>query len=403
MLTRLILEQVINSQKERLTLSDTGMQREFGNLITLQKHAVVITGIRRCGKSTLMKQINNSISGKTLFINFEDPRLTGFDIGDFDRLHQIIIEMGTEVCFFDEIQNVERWEKYVRFALDEGLRLFITGSNASMLSRELGTRLTGRHFPYELFSFSFTEFLRFTGDTRSAGSSEQYMFKGGFPEMLKTNIPDILANTFNDIIIRDIAVRHGIRNVITLQQLAVWLISNISKPVTGNSLRKIFDIGSSSSIMEYLNFFSDAYLFFFVPVFSYSQKVRLINAKKVYSADTGLTVVNSLSFSNDKGRLLENLVFLELRRKYRNIYYYKGKYECDFVIYEKGKLKELIQVCLQVDSENLERETAGLMEAMDFFKTNSGMIVTFDQSDKLMEAKRKITLVPFYHWADDVR
>jgi uncharacterized protein len=399
MLTKLILEQVINSQADRLALLDTGMKRETGKITALQKHAVIITGIRRCGKSTLMQQINKNFTGNTLFINFEDPRLSGFNAGDFDRLHQIIINKAIKACFFDEIQNVEKWENYVRFALDEGLRLFISGSNATMLSRELGTKLTGRYIPYELFPFSFAEYLDFTGNKASADSTGQYLKNGGFPEMLKTNFPEILMSTFNDIVIRDIAVRHGIRNVSTLQQLAVWLISNVAKPVTGNSLKKIFDIGSSSSIMEYLLFFSDAYLFFFVPLFSYSQKVQIVNAKKVYSIDTGLITVNSTSFSNDKGRLLENLVFLHMRRKNRNIYYYKGRNECDFVIYENGRLKELIQTCLQVDSENLARELAGLKEAMDFFKKNTGTIITFNQADKLTEGKKTITLVPFYEWA----
>jgi len=402
MLTRLIIENVLDSQKERLDQLNTGLKREVKEFAALKKHALIVTGIRRCGKSTLMRQINKSFDEKTLYVNFEDPRLGGFDTSDFNHIHQISVNRGIETCFFDEIQNIKKWENYIRFALDEGYRIFITGSNATMLSRELGTKLTGRHITRELFPFSYNEYLAFTDEKKGPESLGQYIRKGGFPEMLKTNIPEVLMNIFTDIVIRDIAVRHGIRNISILQNLAVWLISNISKPVTGNSIKKLFDIGSSSSVMEYLSFFTDAYLFFFVPLFSYSQKVRMVNAKKVYAVDTGLTIVNSLSFSSDDGRLLENLVYLHLRRQYTYIYYYKGKKECDFVVFEKGKPKMLLQVSLQVDQDNLDREIAGLTEAMEFFKLNRGTIITFDQSDNLTAGNHTITLVPFYLWATEL-
>ena len=155
--------------------------------------------------------------------------------------------------------------------------------------------------------------------------------------MLKTGMPEVLMHLFNDIVIRDIALRYNVKNTSTLQQLAVWLISNTGKPITGNSLKKVFSIGSSSSIMDYLSHFNDAYLFFFVPKFSYSQKVQIVNPKKVYAIDNGLIKANSISFSNDEGRLLENMVYMQLRRQTREIYYFAEKKECDFVVFEKGK------------------------------------------------------------------
>ena len=325
MLSKLIIEQVIDSQRERLNQLDSGLAREVPDINSLTSHALIVTGIRRCGKSTLLQQINKSFTDQAIYLNFEDPRLAGFDSGDFNRLHEIAVARGIFILFFDEIQDIEKWENFVRFRLDEGYRVFITGSNASMLSRELGTKLTGRHISKELFPFSYKEFLAFTGESADAISAEFYLKKGGFPEMLKTNMPEVLMNLFNDILIRDIALRYSIRNISSLQQLAVWLISNAGKPITGNSLRKVFSIGSSSSIMDYLSYFSNAWLFFYVPKFSYSQKVQIVNPKKVYVIDNGLVEVNSVSFSNDMGRLLENMVYMELRRRTQEIYYFAEK------------------------------------------------------------------------------
>lgn len=399
MLAQNTIEQVIDSQKERLDQIDTGLSRDIKFSDKLKRFALIVTGIRRCGKSTLMQQINKSLPEKAIYVNFEDPRLTGFDVNDFNRMHQISREREIETFLFDEIQAIEKWENYVRFSLDEGYRIFITGSNANMLSRELGTKLTGRHISRELFPFSYAEYLAFTGEKQGAASVNSYMLRGGFPEMLKTDEPEVLMRTFQDIIIRDVAVRHGIRNISNLQQLAVWLISNTGKSVTGNSLKKIFDIGSSSSIMEYLSYFNDAYLFFFVPIFSYSQKVQIVNARKVYAIDTGLIRINSRAFSRDDGRILENMVFLQLRRLHHEIYYFRQKNECDFIVYEKGKPEKLIQVCMELGSDSVEREMAGIREAMEFFKTDRGLIITHNQADKFTFGAKTVNVVPFHEWA----
>jgi len=398
-LSRFTIEQITDSQRERLSQIDTGLKREVPDFSPLTSHALIITGIRRCGKSTLLQQINKTFTEPTLYLNFEDPRLSGFDIDDFNRLQEMVSSKGIHILFFDEIQNVEKWENFVRFRLDEGYKVFITGSNASILSRELGTKLTGRHISKELFPFSFKEYLSFSGEVPDAKSADSYMQKGGFPEMIKTGMPEVLMNAFNDIIIRDIAMRFNVKNTSALQQLAVWLLSNTGKPISGNSLRKLFSIGSSSSIMEYLSYFSDAYLFYFVPKFSYSRKVQLVNPKKIYTVDNGLVVANSVCFSDDFGRLLENMVFMQLRRMNKDIFYYSEKKECDFVVFNRGKLSGLYQVCWQLGQDNLERELAGLTEAMDFFKVKESMVITHDQSDIFKTGGKTIRVLPFYEWA----
>jgi predicted AAA+ superfamily ATPase len=373
--------------------------RKVPDFTSITRHALIISGIRRCGKSTLLQQINKTFKDQTLYINFEDPRLSGFDITDFNRLQEIISANGINILFFDEIQNIEKWETFVRFRLDEGYRVFITGSNASMLSRELGTKLTGRHISKELFPFSYNEYLEFSGERANAVSVDRYSKSGGFPERLKTGMQEVMMNLFNDIVFRDIALRYNVKNTTSLQQLAVWLMSNSGKQISGNSLRKLFSIGSSSSIMEYLSHFSDAYLFFFIPRFSYSQKVQIVNPKKVYTIDNGLIEANSLSFTDDNGRLLENMVFMHLRRKTKEIYYYSENKECDFVVLKNGKLSDLIQVCWQLDQDNLHRELAGLAEAMIFFNVNKGLIITHDQSDSFIKNGKTMTAIPFYKWA----
>jgi predicted AAA+ superfamily ATPase len=401
MIAKHIIEQVLDSQKERLNQVDTGLKREVPDLTLFKRHALIISGIRRCGKSTLLQQIIKTIEDKTLFINFEDPRLAGFDSGDFNRLQEIVVARGINILFFDEIQNIEKWENFVRFSLDQGYRVFITGSNASMLSRELGTKLTGRHISKELFPFSYSEYLAYTDKGADAQSTNKYREQGGFPEMLKTGRYEVLMNTFNDIVTRDIAIRYNIKNISALQQLAVWLVSNTGKPVTGNSLRKLFAIGSSSSIMEYLSHFTDAYLFFFVSRFSYSHKVQIVNPKKVYTIDNGLIEANSVSFSSDNGRLLENMVYMQLRRRTREIYYFSEKNECDFVVFERNKISGIYQVCWQLDQHNLDREFAGIISAMDFFGVKKGTVISHNQSDSFTKAGKAISVIPFYKWAMD--
>lgn len=380
---------------------DHGLSRMVTGFSNLSSHAFIVTGIRRCGKSTLLQQIDSASEKSSIYLNFEDPRLAGFDLSDFNRLQEIAESIDAETYFFDEIQLISHWENFIRFRLDEGYQIFITGSNATMLSKELGTKLTGRHISKELFPFSYQEYLAFTNQQPSSESSALYMYSGGFPEYLKTGMAEVLMQSFNDIIVRDIAIRYNIRNTTLLQQLAVWLTTNVGKLFTGNSLRKIFKIASSSSIMEYLAYFTDAYLFFFIPKFSYSAKVQIVNPKKIYCIDNGFIKTNTVSFSDDHGRLLENMVFMQLRRMSHEIYYFSEKNECDFVVFKQKKLVALIQVCWQLDQDNMERELSGLKEAMDYFDLSKGYIITAHQSDSFVVGSKSVFAKPFHEWALD--
>ena len=264
------IRQVIEIQKGKLQAGSESLKRELLPVLpNLTSHALIISGIRRCGKSTLLLQMLKQKHKNSLYLNFEDPRLFGFELADFQLLDTIILKMNVENLFFDEIQIINGWERYVRQKLDENYRIVITGSNASMLSRELGTKLTGRHISKELFPFSYAEFLLFNMFKASAGSWQKYTEIGGFPEVVKTGNSDILAALFSDILNRDIAVRHGIRNVLSLKRLSAYLVSNAGSLVSARKLLQPLGIQSSTTILEYFSFLEDCYLINFMPKFSY--------------------------------------------------------------------------------------------------------------------------------------
>lgn len=358
------------------------------------KHVEVISGVRRCGKSTFLKQIMIQCADYAYF-NFEDSRIFGFEVGDFQKLDEVI-GLGKTAYFFDEIQNVQAWEIFVRQLHDRGEKVYITGSNASLLSKELGTRLTGRYIGHELFPFSYPEYLLFKGQENSSPSFEDYVQKGGFPEYLDSEKTEILQSLLKDIVFRDIAIRYNIKNTRSLMDITLFLISNVGKEFTYNSIRNNFSIGSANSVSDYLAWLQDSYLFFFLPRFSWSLKASAVNPRKVYAIDNGMINANSLSFSKDKGRLLENAVYLHLRRIYSSVFYFREKGECDFVVFENDQSVKLLQVCLEVHGENKDREINGLVEAMEFFKLSEGTIVTLNQMDTIVLNSKQINLIPGY-------
>ena len=394
-----LISSVIDAQKAEIEKKPEGLPRELLNDIpVIENFASIITGIRRCGKSTLMVQVLKKQENNGLFLSFEDIRLSGFETSDFSRLSAEIETRKVKTLFFDEIQIVDKWELFINQKLNEGYRVFITGSNASLLSRELGTHLTGRHLSTELFPFSYTEFLAFNKLPDSVDSFDEYLQTGGMPEYVKNRVGAILQQLIDDILYRDIAVRHNIRNIDALRELTVFLISNMGKPVSARQLTGLFGITAAATIIDYFAYLQNSYVVDFIPVFDYSVKTQIRNPRKVYAIDPGIYHQIKTTFTNDHGRQLENAVYLHLRRKYKEIFYYNKNGECDFIVMKNGRPQHCIQVCYNLNDMNMERELQGLKSAIDFFKMKEGVIITHDQTD-LFEIKGTIIkLIPAWKY-----
>ena len=396
------LRAIIREQNQNLSQDERTIPRAFPENPDLNsRQAVVITGVRRCGKSTVLKQLMKQ-KNSLYFLSFEDLRLTDFEPQDFMKVEEVFHEEFKEskLFFFDEIQNIPGWEVFIRQLLDKRKQVIITGSNARLLSKELGTHLTGRHTDHELFPFSYTEYLQYSEMRNTKKAFSKYLIQGGLPEYLQNNRKEYLQNLLTDILIRDIAVRYGIRNIKVLKEMAVFLLSNLGKEFSFQSLRKVFGLGAVSTVIEYISMYEECYLLFSIPRFDFSLKKQSYHPKKVYAVDNGLAIANSLSFSSDTGRMLENLVFNALRRKYKEIFYFRKNKECDFIIRQPDSAIRAIQVCSQLTSDNKIREIEGLFEAMEFFNLRQGYLLTMDEEDELRRDDREILIRPVRKWLE---
>jgi uncharacterized protein len=390
-----LIASVIDAQKNEIAKKPRGLLREIiDDVPVIENFASIITGIRRGGKSTLMLQILNKTKGDELFLNFEDIRLSGFETSDFTRLNAEIENRQVKILFFDEIQIIEKWEIFINQKLNEGYLVFITGSNASLISKDLGTHLTGRHLSLALYPFSYQEFLAFNKLENNVKSFEDYLQTGGMPEYVKNLNPNILMQLVDDILYRDIAVRHNIRNIDGLREMTVFLMSNIGKPVAARRLTGLFGITATSTVTDYFAYLNNSYLIDFVPQFDFSIKAQSRNPKKVYVTDLGIYHQIKTTFTEDYGRQLENAVFLHLRRKHQEIFFFNKQGECDFVVMNKGKAIKCVQVCWQVDDMNMKREIQGLKSALGFFGLKHGVIVTHNQTDLFEIEDISIKLIP---------
>lgn len=385
-------------------------------------HAVIISGIRRTGKSTLLAQILESTTRYSkehvYYLSFEDERLLEFTVRDFQKLLEIFIELygHRKIFFLDEIQNIPQWELFVRRMMEQGYKFFITGSNASMLSKELGTRLTGRFVMIELLPFSFREYLAFHQinyhpddlyyTQKRAGLKKvfhQYLKFGSMPEYLKYQNMSLLKRAYEDILYRDVMTRHDISNEKILRELGLFLMSNIGNLISYNKTKSLLQLGSVNTVKNYIQYFEDAYLFFTVNLYSCSVKQQLIAPKKIYVIDNGIAESVAFQFSQNEGRYLENLVYIELKRRVssKDIFYYKTKqnYEIDFLIRENNRITLLLQVTYQMHEKTTrEREIKALVSAMEETDCQSGIILTLDQQEEITVQGKKIKVLPVYQW-----
>ena len=390
--------------------------------------AVTIVGPRRSGKSTIMNQLIERLIKKgvprenTLYVNFEDPRFYGelnpiFMSKLFDAYKMILKPEGKTHIFLDEVQNVKNWEKFVRFLVDQQKHeIYLTGSSSKLLSKELGTLLTGRHLDLTIYPLSFSEFLSFKGvsiDDRLDLLEQKakirrmfgkYMQWGGFPGVvLGKNKQEMLLNYMADILSRDIIERFNIIKVDGLKALSKYYMTNTSSLISFNSIKGFLNmpIDTIERFSEYLN---SAFLFFYLKRFSYSLKEQEKNPRKVFSIDAGLRNVVSMSFSEDKGKVLENIVFLKFLQCGSEVYYWKDKqgYEVDFVVVKKGKVSSAYQVSYNVtDARTKSRETNALIKALNFFDLQEGAIITENQETEEIIKGFRIKYIPVWKFMFD--
>lgn len=396
------LAALLAKQRETEMRKSDGQHRTLDfNDVLLDSHVLDITGVRRCGKSTVMRQRMRAKKSPWFYVNFESPLLTSFEMRDTVRLDAIIERSKARRLFFDEVDQFAGWEKYVRQKLDEGFHVCLSGSNASLLEGELGTKLTGRHVSKELFPFSYAEYLTFTKRKAGERSVLDYLHEGGFPRYLQTKEEVVLQELFDDIVYRDVVVHNKIRDVAAVRALTAYLVENVGCRFTATKMLKPLGVSSASTVTQWCDWVEKAYLFFFVPISRDSEKARLLNPKKVYCIDTGLEyAVSSRRIPNDGARF-ENMVYLALRRKSRDVSYFDDDGECDFIVRERHAVTAAVQACTVVTDENRDREIGGLLKALDFYSLSQGTIVTLRQRDQLVIDGKTIRLVPFSDWAQE--
>ncbi|MBU2574786.1 MAG: ATP-binding protein [Elusimicrobia bacterium] len=380
----------------------------------------VISGVRRCGKSVLAHRVLKDLPYG--YADFDDERLADLSTADLNLVLEVLLELkpGLKYILLDEIQNIEKWELFVARLQRGGYKVILTGSNARLLSRDLSTHLTGRHKVFEIYPFSFLEYLRSRGidsprgkalGTRSraciSAAFSDYFSAGGFPEL--PGIVDkksYLHDLYDKILTQDIALRHGVRHIKTLKDIALYTANNYASKLSYQNIKEAYSLGSIHTVKNYLAYMQEAYLFFAVEAFSRKARERVRLPRKMYGIDAALLRSISVSGQKNEGRLLENLVYLELLRRKKQVLYYSDpqrKYEVDFVCRQSaGEAVELIQVCLDTEmAEVKERELRGLQSALTAFKNISEgalTLITLDRGGAERIAGRQVKCVPAWEW-----
>ena len=412
------LEQIVLDQKERLSKMKEGYPRDkLLEVPDLIKHKIniVVTGHRRSGKSTFLLQwMKKYYNSNFYYLDFSDERLVDFKTIDFQLLYEIFLEQYGEkdIFYFDELQGKKYdWNRFVNRLYPEGKRFFITGSNADLLSKEISTYLTGRHFDIMIYPFSFKEYLGYHNFNKNYNSTlgkveainhfNNYIKQGGFPEVIVYNTTDILENIYQDVINTDILNRYKIKEEIEFKKMTLFLMSNFAREFSYTSIKNNFNLGSTNTAKKYISYLTNTYLLFELNKYDYSLKKQETYSKKIYCIDTGLISKTTFNFSENIGRLYENLVFIELKRRGKSIYFWKDKsdYEVDFLITEKNKVTSLMQVSYDLSNpKTKEREVKALLLGLNEFKLKIGIIITKDIEKEEKIEDKTIKFIPLWKW-----
>jgi len=420
---------LLDFQEARL---ETGVPRRL-RIETVRGKAAVCIGVRRSGKSTYLFQVIQRLmdSGapreNILYLNFFDDRLHNLSQNSLGLITEAYYSLypekkNTETvhCFFDEIQAVPGWEPFVaRLMRTEKCEMYLTGSSAQMLSKEIATQMRGRALSWEIFPFSFREFLDWKGIESASTLStkkrlivqkafEEYWETGGFPEVAGLG-RDLRIKThqeyFHAILFRDLVERHDVSHPKAVTDLAHWLVDNTASLYSINNLtgylKSMGHKAPKSAVSDYLGWFEDAYFLFTVRIFDASLARSNTNPKKIYCVDHALVTSVSSGILVNSGHLLENLAFTALRRLYPAIYYYKTKTgrEVDFIVPLRNRARMLVQVCESLaEPQTRKRETAALSEAMTELNLKHGTIVTRNEDERIDVGGRTIEVVPMWRF-----
>ncbi|MDZ7292931.1 MAG: ATP-binding protein [candidate division KSB1 bacterium] len=389
-----------------------------------EPYPIVLIGVRRSGKSSLLALLmqhllDNGVSpNQILLINFEEPLFSPYLSIEFLEalivLYREKINPDRKIYFFlDEIQNLPEWEKWVRREADlKEHKIFLTGSSAKLLSSEIATLLTGRHYTFMTHPLSFKEYLNWREVAYQSEIEQtenkaiirkalsEYLEWGGFPEVVLMDHDEkrskILHQYFDDILFRDIVLRHEIRDVNLLQRVAEYYVTNMAALHSFNRIRSVFDT-SIDNVRRYTAFLEESQLIFSLEKFSFKSSERQKASRKVYVADTGLRNAISFRFSRDIGRLIENVVAQQLLRQTRDLFYFGNASECDFVFKQKGKFIPLQVTYGDLSDEKLKtREVHGLMAAMRRLKQKEGLLLTDDTAGEVQIENLSIRMQPVW-------
>lgn len=378
----------------------------------------VVIGPRRAGKSVFSMHLfkNKGFA----YINFDDENLVKTENYD-DILKEMLIVYGeTRYLFFDEVQNMGKWELFINRLHRQGYNILLTGSNAKLLSRELSTHLTGRHIPIEILPFNFGEFLKAKGfrfqqseltipgiKAKLLTHMESYLFNGGYPEIVvKGYSPRVYLDTLLDsVLLKDIVNRYKVRFPQKIYDLEMYLLNNVASEISYRKLMNLADFNSVATLEKYLKYLEEAYLVFILSRYSNKTVERLKSPKKLYLVDNGYVAAKAVQFSPNNGKLMENLVFMELLKKgfrhNRDLFYYKTRNnkEVDFIIRENLKVRSLIQVVYKInDPVTKEREINAIVEAGGELGCNDFLIVTWDCEEEISIKENKVRLIPLWKW-----
>ncbi len=369
-----------------------------------QGTALVLTGMRRSGKSTLQRQLARRSRGPAVFCNCEDTRLYGMGPEDFPTLLAVLDDDHSRAAvYLDEVQEVDEWQRLVRALLDRGREVCVTGSNASLLGRELGAKLTGRHLSVGVYPFSYREYLAYRSAMRGPGSLRAYLDEGGFPGALRDSSlgPALLRELLRDVVQRDVVSRHGLRDSRHLMHLGLHLLAQMGQPLSFQALARGLAIPSAAQASRYVEYLQDAWLLLAAPRFSASFKRRVVSPPKYYVIDPGLQAANSPSATPDVGRRLEGAILLALHRQGASPAFAAEphRWECDFVTPEAA-----IQVCAELTPANRGRELRGLLAAARLPGARSRkrelLVLTLNQRETLKEDGQRIRVLPAFDWLD---